>query len=172
MKFIGIKWVKGYKNYNKPFLRVKSHPTVIFRDDKYYFFINLTTPEETSVRDLLRANGKPICFVAQNVKRFEKMFKNYAMNLMILVARVEIDDVTDFEKIGKTDIEIMSNYRCTNYYSLKNEILKAIADNLTTFYVYNGSDDDYQFKDFEDYSLQNLPLETRDCIRTEIKKQA
>ena len=71
MKFIGLKYVEGYKCYNNPFRRMKNHPTLIFFDEvsNNYYFINFSSTKEMLLRDTLRKNGKSLIFVAKNVRR-------------------------------------------------------------------------------------------------------
>lgn len=160
IKFIGIKWVKGYKDYNEPFNRVSSHPTIIFANEKYYYFINLTSIKEAKLRDILRNEKNiPIEVVATDVTRNQMIFKQYKMNIMVLVARVDKESVTSNIQIGFSKIEIFNNYKCSNYNKLKNELLTIIKNNINSFYVYNGNDDDYQY----------VELKQNDVLLPEIK---
>lgn len=163
MKFIGIKYVEGYKNYSNPFKRVRNHPTIVFYDGikKQFYFINFSSLKENVVRDILRQNGKPIIFVAHNVKKERFIEKEHKMNLMVSIARCDASYVSTLENPAlEGQIYINNNYVCSDYDKLLNDTYCALVKYYDELFIYNGNDDNYQSPDLEDSSLPKDLLTT------------
>ena len=171
IEFKGLKMVKGFKDYNKPWKRVIIHPTFVFESEKYFYFINLTSTKE-KLRDVLR-NTKEYTFIGKNVWHNGIKQDEIIMNLMILVARCNKNTVETYDVIPEflTQIQIKGTYKCSNYYELVDDVLNKIKNNRNSFFVYNGNDDDYQHPDLEGEEA-NLPQELLNTITKYQKKSS
>lgn len=164
--FEGIRWVGGYKIYSKPYLRMKSHPTLVFKGKEKYYFVNLTSLKELELRDLLR-NGKPLEFVAENVWTGKMMENEHPMNVSISIATCDIEmvETADYLPLNYSRIRIKNKYRCSNYNVLVQKVASAMYESFngkfTSFYCYNGNDDDYQSPDLDGYKV---PEELKKCV--------
>lgn len=171
MKYLGLYWVKGTKNYNQPFRRLNSHATFVFESEEHYFFINLSSLKEFQARDTLRINDKPYTFNAKDV--FVKNVKQfyYPLNLITLVPRVDKETVITPFQDGTSRVEIIRKYKCSNEEELTKKAFSLIFEQKSQFYVFNGNDDDYQYKDFEDENSK-LPSSLIKEIQDYINKKS
>lgn len=168
MKFLGIKWVQGQKNYNQPWKRVTKHATVTFFDEvnRKYYFINLTSLKEAMLRDVLRTPKGAIIVVAKDIWINRQIEAEHKLNIMNTVAVVDDEFVETSQKYAEnamSKIKIMGNYKMGNYKEFEKlvlKILKVYGCNGQLF-CYNGNDDDYQSPDLED---SKLPSELKRLI--------
>lgn len=174
MKYLGIKWAKGQKNYNEPWKRVNKHATVIFYDEKKkkYYFINLTSTKEAMLRDILRTPKGGIVIVAKDVWNGRQLEKEHKLNIMNSVAVIDEEFVETNQKYAEnalSEIKIMGNYKMSNYSEFEKLILKILYKFGINgqLFCYNGNDDNYQSPDLND---SKLPLELKRLICSLVKK--
>ena len=169
MKFLGLRMVQGFKDYNQAWKRVIVHPTLIFEDDIHYYFINLTSTNE-KLRDVLRNYYcKEYVFIGENVWHNNVKQAQIKMNLMVLVARCDKNTVESYDNLPEfpTRIQIKGRYKCSNYDKLVDDCLSKIKMHHNSFFVYNGNDD-YQCPDLK--SESSLPAKLLQSI-TDYKKK-
>lgn len=170
--FEGIRWVGGYKIYSHPYLRMKAHPTLVFKGKDKYYFVNLTSLKELELRDLLRKN-KPVEFIARDVWSGKTIHAIHPMNIAISIAVCDIDmvETADFLPTKFTRTRIKNFYKCSNLKTFTEQVLNAMwlsfTGEFTSFYCYNGNDDNYQSPDLDDYKV---PEELKECIKKLVMK--
>ena len=148
MKFLGIYNVSGFRNFERKFT-VSTHPALVFEDEKGYYFINYTSEYDLStIKDVLRCNGKPIVVEGKNVMYKNQIIASKKSLIMATIAFCTKESVltkkhTRSDDFGYSTTEIKGKYKLGNYKDFLAKTKSILLSHINQMVIYDATDDDW-----------------------------